>query len=121
MRTTLVVYRYVCVYLLRLFTYDMRRRCGVVCICYFSGYIVYTIYLIPHITDITKSEKYDLFRIRKIRISITVYLTKTIVPSNALILSRIDYCSSLLVSLPLTSISPLNRVIRSSIRKAYSR
>ena len=73
---------------------------------------------IPHITAITKSANYHLFRIRKIRNSITISLTKTLV--NSLVLSRIDYCSSMLINLPLSSISPLNRVIRSSIRTTYN-
>ena len=50
-----------------------------------------TLYFIPHIIAITKSANDHLFRIRKIRKSITVYLTKTLV--NSLVLSRIDYCS----------------------------
>ena len=78
----------------------------------------YTLSFIPHITAITKSPNYHLFRIRKIRKSITLSLNKTLV--NSLILSRIDYCSSILINLPLSSISPLNRVIRSSIRTIYN-
>ena len=77
-----------------------------------------TLSFIPHITAITKSANYHLFRIRKIRKSITVSLTKTLV--NSLVLSRIDYCSSILINLPLSSISSLNRVIRSSIRTTYN-
>ena len=74
----------------------------------------------PHITAITKSAIYHLFRIRRIRKSITVYLTKTLV--NSFVLSHIDYCSSVLINLYnlLSSISPLNRVIRSSIRTTYN-
>ena len=59
---------------------------------------------IPHIIAITKSANYYLFRIRKIRKSITVYLTKTLV--NSLVLSRIDYFSSIFINLPLSSLSP---------------
>ena len=77
-----------------------------------------TLYSIPHITTITKSANYHLFRIRKIRKSITVSLTKTLV--NSLVLSRIDYCSSILINLPLSSISSLNRVICSSISTTYN-
>ena len=77
-----------------------------------------TLSFISHITAITKSANYHLFRIRKIRKSITISLTKTLV--NSLVLSRIDYCSSTLINLPLSSISPLNRVIRSSIRTTYN-
>ena len=78
----------------------------------------YTIYFIPHIAAIIKSTNCILFRIRKIRKSITVSLTKTLV--NVLVLSLIDYCSSILINLPLSSISSLNRVIRSSIRTTYN-
>ena len=77
-----------------------------------------TLFFIPHITAITKFANSHLFIIRKIRKSITVYLTKTLV--NSLVLSRIDYCSSILINLPLSSISPLNRIIRSSIRTTYN-
>ena len=47
-----------------------------------------TLSFIPHTTAITKSANYHLFRIREIRKSITVSLTKTLVSS--LVLSRID-------------------------------
>ena len=77
-----------------------------------------TLSFIPHITAITKSANYHLFRIRKIRKSITVSHTKTIVKS--LVLSRIDYCFSIRINIPLSSISPLNRVIRSSTRTTYT-
>ena len=77
-----------------------------------------TLSFIPHITAITKSANYHLFRIRKIRKLITVTLTKTLV--NFLVLSRIDYCSSILINLPLYSLYPLNRVIHSSIRTTYN-
>ena len=50
-----------------------------------------TLSFIPHITAITKSANYHLFRIRKIRKSITVSFTKTLV--NYIVISRIDYCS----------------------------
>ena len=73
---------------------------------------------IPHITVITKSTNYHLFRIRKIRKSTTISFTKTIV--NSLVLSRIDYCSSILTNHPLSFISPINRVIRSSILITYN-
>ena len=77
-----------------------------------------TLSFIHHITAITKSANYHLFKIRKIRKSITVSLTKTLV--NSLFISRIDYYSSILINLPVSSISPLNRFIRSSIRTTYN-
>ena len=78
----------------------------------------YTLSFIPHITVIIKSTNYHLFRIIKIQKSITVFLTKTLV--NSLIFSRIDYCSSILINLPLSCISSLNRVMCSSIRITYN-
>ena len=71
-----------------------------------------------HISSITKSSNFHLFRIKKIRTSLSRNLTKTLI--NALVLSRIDYCSSLLHLLPAKATAPLNRIIRSSIRTTYS-
>ena len=51
-----------------------------------------TLSFIPHITAITKSANYHLFRIRKLRKSFTVSL-KTLVNSLVLSYLRIDYCS----------------------------
>ena len=70
-----------------------------------------------HISSITKSSNFHLFRIKKIRTSLSKNLTKTLI--NALVLSRIDYCSSLLNLLPAKATDPLNRIIRSSIRNTY--
>ena len=63
-----------------------------------------TISFTPHITAITKSANDHIYRIRIIRKSITIYLQKTLV--NAFILSRIDYCSSLLTNLPVPHLYP---------------
>ena len=53
----------------------------------------------------------------KIRTSLTRNLTKTLI--NSLVLSRLDYCSSILNVLPAKATVPLNRIIRSSIRTTY--
>ena len=71
------------------------------------------LFLNSHIANIYKSANYHLFKIHGIRKDLTRPLTTVII--NALILSRIDYCSSLLYHLPNTSLSPLNRIIRASI------
>ena len=70
-----------------------------------------------HISSITKSSNFHLFRITKIRTSLYRNITKTLI--NALILSRLDYCSSILNLLPAKATAPLNRIIRSSIRTTY--
>ena len=70
-----------------------------------------------HISSIIKSSNFYLFRIKKIWTHISRNLTKTII--TALVLSRIDCCSSLLNLLPAKATAPLNRIIRSSIRTTY--
>ena len=70
-----------------------------------------------HIANISKSANYHLFKIRRIRKDLTRLLKLSI---NALVLSRIDYCSSLIYHLPNTSLSPLYRIIRASIRTIFS-
>ena len=67
-----------------------------------------------HIANISKAANYHLFRIRCIRKHITRPLCAVLI--NSLVISRIDYCSSLLYFLSASSIAPLNRIIRSSIR-----
>ena len=71
-----------------------------------------------HIANISKSANYHLFKIRRKRKDLTRPLTTVLI--NALVLSRIDYCSSLLYHLPNTSLSPLNRIIRASVRTIFS-
>ena len=72
---------------------------------------------LSNISSITKFSNFHLFRIKKIRTSFSRNLTKTLI--NDLVLSRIDYCSSLLNLLPAKATAPLNRIIRSSIRTTY--
>ena len=61
-----------------------------------------------HINFICKTAFFELCRISTIRQYRTVDATKTLVVS--LVLSRIDYCNSLLAGLPLSLISKLQRV-----------
>ena len=81
---------------------------------------VFLILLFPSFLILLRSLNlhYNLFRIRKIRKSITVSLIKTLV--NSLVLSRIDYCSSILINIPLSFIYPINRVIHSPICTTYN-
>ena len=71
-----------------------------------------------HISKISKAANYHLFRIKCIRKHITRPLCAVLI--NSLVISRIDYCSSLLYILPASSIAPLNRIIRSSIRSIFN-
>ena len=56
-----------------------------------------TFSFIPHIAAITKFANYHQIRIRKMRKSINVSLTKTLV--NTLVLSHIDYCISIFINI----------------------
>ena len=70
-----------------------------------------------HILSITKSSNYHLFRIKKLRTLLSKNLMKTII--HYIVLSRLDYCSSLLNLLPAKATTPLNLIIHSSIRTTY--
>ena len=70
-----------------------------------------------HISSITQSSNFHLFRIKKIQTALSSNLMKTII--NALVISRFNYCSSLLNILPSKATPPLNRIIRSSILTTY--
>ena len=71
-----------------------------------------------YIANISKSDNYHLFKIRRIRKNLTHPLTTVFI--NVLVLSRIDYCSLLLYHLPNTTLPPLNRIIRAYIRTIFS-
>ena len=62
------------------------------------------LHLNSHIANISKSANYNIFKIRRIWKDLTRPLTTVLI--NTLVLSRIDYCSSLLYHLPNTSLSP---------------
>ena len=66
----------------------------------------------------SKAANYHLFRIRCIRKHITHPLCAVLI--NSLVIYRIDYFSSLLYIFPASSIAPLNRIIRSSIRSIFN-
>ena len=71
-----------------------------------------------HISSITKPSNFHLFRIKKIWTSLSRNLTKTLI--KALVLSRLDYCSSLLLNLlPDKATAPQNWIFRSSILTTY--
>ena len=70
-----------------------------------------------HISSITKSSKFHIFRIKKIRTSLSRNLTKTLI--NNRVLSRLDYCSFLLNLISGKATVQLNRIIHSSIRTTY--
>ena len=68
----------------------------------------------PHINRLARTCFFHLRRLRSIRNKITTEATATLV--STLILSRIDYCNSLLADLPASSLDPLRRVMNASAR-----
>ena len=70
-----------------------------------------------HISRTTRSCMFFLNWIRKIRPYLTVDATKTLV--QCYVISRIDYCNSLLISLPKTQLSRLQMVMNIAARLIF--
>jgi len=67
-----------------------------------------------HISKVASSCFFHLRRIRKLRTVLDVDLRKRLV--CALVLSRIDYCNSVLAGLPNSTLAPLQRVLNAAAR-----
>jgi hypothetical protein len=67
-----------------------------------------------HISNLTRSSYFQLRRLRAIRRSVSSSTFTSIV--HAFVCSRIDYCNSLLVGLPMVRISPLQSVLNAAAR-----
>ncbi|KAK3525831.1 hypothetical protein QTP70_010908 [Hemibagrus guttatus] len=61
-----------------------------------------------HVTNVTRSCLFLLYNIRRIRPFLSTQATQVLVQS--LVISRLDYCSSLLAGLPLNAIRPLQMI-----------
>lgn len=73
-----------------------------------------TLSLMNHINNIRKTAFYYLRWIRKVRPVLTEYIAKCIV--HALVISKIDYCNSLLVNLPASTINKLQSLMNAAAR-----
>ncbi|MBN3296694.1 GEMC1 protein, partial [Amia calva] len=71
-----------------------------------------------HITTLTRSCRFFLSNIRQIRPFLTDYSTELLVQS--LVLSRLDYCNSLLAGLPASTTRPLQLIQNSAARLLFS-
>ena len=69
------------------------------------------------INKLCKSSFYFLYNIRKIRKYLTKDVTATLV--HALVISRLDYCNSVLYGLPAYQIAKLQRVQNAAARLVY--
>ncbi len=71
-----------------------------------------------HITKTARACRFALYKIRKIRPFLSEHATQLLV--QALVLSRLDYCSALLAGLPANSIKPLQLIQNAAARLIFN-
>ncbi|KAK3548188.1 hypothetical protein QTP70_005188 [Hemibagrus guttatus] len=71
-----------------------------------------------HVTNVTRSCRFLLYNIRRIRPFLSTQATQVLVQS--LVISRLDYCNSLLAGLPLNAIPPLQMIQNAAARLVFN-
>ncbi|KAK3526338.1 hypothetical protein QTP70_024275 [Hemibagrus guttatus] len=71
-----------------------------------------------HVTNVTRSCRFLLYNIRRIRPFLSTQATQVLVQS--LVISRLDYCNSLLAGLPLNTIRPLQMIQNAAARLVFN-
>ncbi|KAK3560392.1 hypothetical protein QTP86_008484 [Hemibagrus guttatus] len=71
-----------------------------------------------HVTNVTRSCRFLLYNIRRIRPFLSTQATQVHVQS--LVISRLDYCNSLLAGLPLNAIRPLQMIQNAAARLVFN-
>ncbi|KAK3515008.1 hypothetical protein QTP70_003243 [Hemibagrus guttatus] len=71
-----------------------------------------------HVTNVTRSCRFLLYNIRRIRPFLSTQATQVLVQS--LVISRLDYCNSLLAGLPLNAIRPLQMIQNAAARLVFN-
>ncbi|KAK3547966.1 hypothetical protein QTP70_001632 [Hemibagrus guttatus] len=71
-----------------------------------------------HVTNVTRSCWFLLYNIRRIRPFLSTQATQVLVQS--LVISRLDYCNSLLAGLPLNAIHPLQMIQNAAARLVFN-
>ncbi|KAK3536252.1 hypothetical protein QTP86_000157 [Hemibagrus guttatus] len=71
-----------------------------------------------HVTNVTRSCQFLLYNIRRIRPFLSTQATQVLVQS--LVISRLDYCNSLLAGLPLNAIRPLQMIQNEAARLVFN-
>ncbi|MCI4375953.1 hypothetical protein PGIGA_G00115620 [Pangasianodon gigas] len=71
-----------------------------------------------HIANLTRSCRFLLYNIRRIRPFLSSQATQVLVQS--LVISRLDYCDSLLAALPLSAIRPLQLIQNAAARLVFN-
>ena len=74
--------------------------------------------LSENITAVTRTCRFFLYNIRRIRPFLTNYSTQLLF--QALVLSRLDYCNSLLAGLPASAIRPLQLIQNAAARLVFN-
>ncbi|KAJ8009966.1 hypothetical protein DPEC_G00069660 [Dallia pectoralis] len=71
-----------------------------------------------HIKAVSRSCRYMLYNIRKVRPYLTQEAAQVLI--QALIISRLDYCNSLLAGLPVCAIKPLQLIQNAAARLIFN-
>ncbi|KAK3523638.1 hypothetical protein QTP70_005838 [Hemibagrus guttatus] len=71
-----------------------------------------------HVTNVTRSCRFLLYNIRRIWPFLSTQATQVLVQS--LVISRLDYCNSLLAGLPLNAIRPLQMIQNAAARLVFN-
>ncbi|KAK3534277.1 hypothetical protein QTP86_008690 [Hemibagrus guttatus] len=71
-----------------------------------------------HVTNVTRSCRFLLYNIRRIRPFLSTQATQVLIQS--LVISRLDYCNSLLAGLPLNAICPLQMIQNAAARLVFN-
>ena len=71
-----------------------------------------------HIASVSRSCCFALFNIRKIRPYLTKYATQLLVQN--LVISRLDYCNTLLTGLPACVVKPLQMIQKAAARLVFN-
>ena len=74
--------------------------------------------LSKNITAVTWTCRFFLYNIRRIRSFLTTYSTQLLI--QAMVLSRLDYCNSLLAGLPASAIRPLQLIQNAAARLIFN-
>uniref|UniRef100_A0A6I8PDN2 RNA-directed DNA polymerase n=1 Tax=Ornithorhynchus anatinus TaxID=9258 RepID=A0A6I8PDN2_ORNAN len=71
----------------------------------------------PHILSVTETCRFHLYNIAKIRPFLSTQMATLLL--QALVISRLDYCVSLLSDLPSSSLAPLQSILHSAARLIF--
>ncbi|KAI5094454.1 hypothetical protein C0J45_16178, partial [Silurus meridionalis] len=72
----------------------------------------------PHVANVSRSCRFLLYNIRRIRPFLSIQAAQALVQS--LVISRLDYCISLLAGLPLNAIRPLQIIQNAAARLVFN-